>query len=285
MSSGTVAAEALIDSSPEFIWQIMTNLPDIKRWYFDLEEFRAEPGFRFTFYGGTEQRQYLHLCEITEVIPAQKLAYTWKYDGLPGETVVTFSVESADDKTIVKVSHAGIESFGTDNPDLQPENFAAGWDYILNESLKNYAENNYIEISIDINASVSSVWKVFTDRDLSKVWLNEFMENSYIECDWHAGSIMYWKDSDGAIKARGLIVESQIESVIRIAVFDNPDPASEDAPGKYSEFYEFTKTEGGTKLSTFSGPVPRKNHAEYLSVWERSFDRIKGKSEELSNLS
>ena len=41
----------------------------MKKWYFDLESFNPKVGFTFSFLGGEEGgKQYLHLCEITEVI-------------------------------------------------------------------------------------------------------------------------------------------------------------------------------------------------------------------------
>ena len=57
----------------------------MKEWYFDLEEFKAEPGFTFSFKGiGKEGESYLHLCEVKEVLPNRKLSYTWRYDGYEG---------------------------------------------------------------------------------------------------------------------------------------------------------------------------------------------------------
>lgn len=279
MSDKNVVVKTLIDSTPEEIWNLLTNNEEMKHWYFPLEEFKAEKGFKFTFYGGTETRQYLHLCEVTEVAECSRLSYTWQYDGIPGKTIVTFTLEPADDKTLVEISHSGIESFGTGNPDLAPENFAAGWDYILNESLKNHAENTNIELTVEINAPVNILWRVFTDRELSRVWVNEFMTGSYIECDWHIGSIMSWKDTDGAVRASALVAEAQIEAVIRLAVYDNPEPQPDEQPGRYSELYVFEKYGEGSRLSTRSGPVPRKKHTEYFEVWERSFQRIKEKCE------
>jgi uncharacterized protein YndB with AHSA1/START domain len=51
------------------LWTALTDKDEMKQWYFDLKEFKTEPGFRFSFTGGTEEKQYLHLCEVIDVIP------------------------------------------------------------------------------------------------------------------------------------------------------------------------------------------------------------------------
>lgn len=113
----------------------------MKFWYFDLEAFEPEVGFEFSFWGGTEERQYLHNCKITEVVHGKKLCHTWSYEGIPGETNLCFEIESnIDGKTKLKLSHSGFETFPADNPDLDPKNFDEGWTHILGTSLKNYLE-------------------------------------------------------------------------------------------------------------------------------------------------
>ena len=138
----TVTKEFIYNTSPEKLWKALTEKEEMKSWYFDLEEFKSEVGFEFRFWGGTENRQYLHICQITEVIPVQKLCYTWSYDGIPAITKLCFEISSIEDNlSKLKLSHAGIETFPVDNPDLDPKNFDQGWEYILGNSLKNYLEN------------------------------------------------------------------------------------------------------------------------------------------------
>jgi uncharacterized protein YndB with AHSA1/START domain len=128
-------------TAPEKIWKALTVKDEMKIWYFALEEFIPEVGFEFRFWGGTEKKQYLHICRITEVVFGKKLCYTWSYDGIPGETVLCFEIEKTDKETTnLKLSHSGFETFPKDNPDLAQKNFDEGWTYILGTSLKNYLE-------------------------------------------------------------------------------------------------------------------------------------------------
>jgi uncharacterized protein YndB with AHSA1/START domain len=61
--------ERVFDAAVNVLWKAMTDKDEMKQWYFDLKEFKAEPGFRFSFTGGKDDRQYLHLCEVIDVIP------------------------------------------------------------------------------------------------------------------------------------------------------------------------------------------------------------------------
>jgi len=138
-----VIQEYSYNASPKKIWDAITRKKEMKLWYFDLEEFKPEVGFEFRFWGGTEQRQYLHICVITEVIVGRKLCHTWSYDGIPGLTNLCFEISSSkDENSKLKLSHTGFETFPADNPDLNPKNFEEGWKSILGTSLKNYLETN-----------------------------------------------------------------------------------------------------------------------------------------------
>ncbi len=130
--------ERVFDAAVNVLWKAITDKDEMKQWYFDLKEFKAEPGFRFSFTGGKDDRQYLHLCEVIDVIPNKKLSYSWKYDGYPGESKVIFELFPVGAKTRLKLTHEGLETFPADNPDFAKENFAQGWNGIIGTSLKEY---------------------------------------------------------------------------------------------------------------------------------------------------
>ena len=124
------------------VWQAITDKDKMKQWYFDLKEFKPEVGFEFRFYGGTKDRQYLHICKVTEVEPERKLVHSWQYDGYPGESFVTWELYGEGNQTRVKLTHSGLESFPSDNKDFARESFTAGWTHITGISLKDYLEKN-----------------------------------------------------------------------------------------------------------------------------------------------
>ena len=126
--------ERVFNAPVEVLWKAITDKNEMKQWYFDLKEFKAEPGFKFTFTGGKDDRQYLHLCEVKDVIPNKKLSYTWKYDNYPGESKVTFELFPENDQTRLKLTHEGLETFPANNPDFAKKNFAEGWTDIIGAS-------------------------------------------------------------------------------------------------------------------------------------------------------
>jgi uncharacterized protein YndB with AHSA1/START domain len=121
------------------VWKAITDKNEMKKWYFDLAEFKAEEGFEFQFSGGSDEKQYLHLCKVTEVIPNKKLTYSWRYDRYAGISFVTFELSEEGSNTKLKLTHAGLETFPKEK-DFAKESFAAGWTDIIGRSLKEYLE-------------------------------------------------------------------------------------------------------------------------------------------------
>jgi uncharacterized protein YndB with AHSA1/START domain len=135
-----IIKEVLLNAPVSRVWKALTDKDEMRQWYFNLAEFRPEPGFEFSFVAGTEEKKYLHLCRIKEVIPEKKISYSWKYDGYPGNSLVTFELFRDGSRTRLKLTHEGVESFSTENPDLAKENFIAGWSDIIGRSIKEFVE-------------------------------------------------------------------------------------------------------------------------------------------------
>lgn len=141
MENQPILIQRIFQSPALKVWTALTDKKEMKKWYFDLAEFKAEKGFRFQFPGGPDpEKPYLHLCEVTAVIPLKKLTYSWRYDGYPGISYITFELEELGDRTLLKFMHEDIDTFPKENPDLAKANFIKGWDQIINTSLREYLE-------------------------------------------------------------------------------------------------------------------------------------------------
>jgi uncharacterized protein YndB with AHSA1/START domain len=132
--------ERVFAASPEKLWKAITDKNEMKQWYFDLGEFRPEVGFTFRFEGGPDHKTYIHICEVTEVIPLKKLTYSWRYEGYEGISYVTWELFPEEKGTRLKLTHAGLETFPVSNPDLAPGNFAEGWKDIIGNQLRKYLD-------------------------------------------------------------------------------------------------------------------------------------------------
>jgi uncharacterized protein YndB with AHSA1/START domain len=137
--SNPIIVEETMNAPVERVWRAITDKAVMKEWYFDVDKFKPEVGFEFSFEGGSPGGEvFTHLCKVTEAIPNKKLQYTWRYKGYEGNSIVTFELfEEGDNKTRVKLTHEGMETF-PDKPDFAVKNFVAGWNEIIGKMLPEY---------------------------------------------------------------------------------------------------------------------------------------------------
>lgn len=137
--------ERTYNAPVSLVWKALTEKDRMKQWYFDLADFKAEVGFEFQFQGGKDENNlYLHKCRITEVVFEKRLAYSWCYDGYVGISYVTFELFAEGDKTRLRLTHSGLETFPGSNPDFAKQNFVEGWTAIVGTLLKEYLEKQII---------------------------------------------------------------------------------------------------------------------------------------------
>jgi uncharacterized protein YndB with AHSA1/START domain len=141
MKDEPIVIEKVLNAPVARVWKAITSKDEMKQWYFDLAEFKPEVGFKFQFEGGPKDKSYLHLCTVTEVVPGRKLTYSWRYDGYAGNSFVTWELFEEGAKTRLKLTHAGLETFPKENPDLAKHNFVRGWTDIVNTSLTDYLDS------------------------------------------------------------------------------------------------------------------------------------------------
>ena len=136
-----VVIERTFNAPVARVWKALTDADEMRVWYFDLKEFKPQVGFEFEFTVEHEGTSYHHLCKITEVVPQRKIAYTWRYAGEEGDSLVTFELFAEGDKTRLKLTHEGLETFPK-LPAYARANFEKGWTEIIGTSLKQYVEEN-----------------------------------------------------------------------------------------------------------------------------------------------
>ena len=184
------------------VWKALTDVEEMRRWYFDLEEFKPEVGFEFEFMFEHEGMKYHHLCRVTEVIPQKKLSYTWRYKGHEGDSLVTFELFAEGEKTRLKLTHEGLETFPK-LPAFARENFKQGWTSIaseLQQFLEKDADDKEFVISRAFDAPRDKVWKAWTDREQLMQWFGpKGFTMTTAKLDFRPGGTFYYclRSSDG----------------------------------------------------------------------------------------
>jgi len=138
-STDAVIVERTLNAPVARVWSALTDVDQMRQWYFDLKEFKAEVGFEFEFVVEHEGNTYHHLCRVTEVIAPRKISYTWRYHGAPGDSLVTFELSPNGDRTRLKLTHTGIETFPK-TPAYARNNFETGWTTIIDSELRQFVE-------------------------------------------------------------------------------------------------------------------------------------------------
>jgi len=121
------------------VWQALTDREQMKQWYFDLPEFRPEAGFEFQFAVEHKGFNYVHHCRVAEAVPHRKLAYTWRYEGHAGGSLVTFELFAEGGRTRLKLTHEGLETFPA-MPAFARSSFVDGWTRLIGSALKEFVE-------------------------------------------------------------------------------------------------------------------------------------------------
>lgn len=133
----SIAVEEVFPHSPEVVWMAITDGDLIARFLMPPSGFAPVPGTKFTFltkpagaWDGSIR------CEVLEVIPREKLVYSWKgghqdnsgYGSLL-DTVVTWALfPTADGGTRLSLLHSG---FDLPRNEMAFANMGAGWKTII----------------------------------------------------------------------------------------------------------------------------------------------------------
>ena len=139
METQPLIMERTYNATAARVWDAITDSSKMREWYFDIKSFKPEVGFNFSFLCVMDGMDYLHLCEVTEVVPGKKLTHSWRYDGFEGNSFVTFELFPEGNTTRLVLTHRGIESFPA-SAEFTRGSFTEGWTEILGKSLKDYVE-------------------------------------------------------------------------------------------------------------------------------------------------
>ena len=136
-----IIVEQTFNKSIDTVWKSITELDQMRQWYFEnIPSFKPEVGFETQFSVQSNGRTFLHVWNVTEVVPLKMITYNWKYEGLPGDSFVVFELFKQNNLTKLRVTHQVKESFPEDIPEFSRESGVEGWTFFIRKSLKEYLE-------------------------------------------------------------------------------------------------------------------------------------------------
>jgi uncharacterized protein YndB with AHSA1/START domain len=138
-----IIVEQFFNASIESVWNAITNVDQMRQWYFEnIPSFKAEVEFETQFNVQSQERNFLHMWKVTEVVPMKKIVYNWKYEGYPGNSFVVFELFEENNSTKLRLTHQVTESFPQDIPEFLRESGVEGWTFFIKKSLKEFLEKN-----------------------------------------------------------------------------------------------------------------------------------------------
>ena len=130
----TLRFEALYPFAPEQVWAALTDAESIADWLMP-NDFRAEVGHRFNFrtkpapgFDGVVD------CEVLELEPPRRLAYSWKGGGI--DTIVAYSLSAEGGSTRLVMEQSGFTGL---RGWMVSRILGGGWKKIIGEKLREAA--------------------------------------------------------------------------------------------------------------------------------------------------
>jgi uncharacterized protein YndB with AHSA1/START domain len=136
-----IVVEQTFKTSIDTVWKSITEIDDMRQWYFEnIPSFKPEVGFETQFNVEGQDRNFLHMWKVTEVVPLKKITYNWKYKDYAGDSDVVFELIKQNNLTTLKLTHKVLESFSDDIPEFSRESGIEGWNFFIRKRLKEYLE-------------------------------------------------------------------------------------------------------------------------------------------------
>jgi uncharacterized protein YndB with AHSA1/START domain len=112
-----IVVDEVFPHGPETVWKVLTTGELISRWLMGVTGFQPVKGSHFSFMTKPDgEWDGVIRCEVLEVVPNQRLVYTWRsgYETDAGyvsrlETVVTWTLAKNDGGTRLRLVHSGFE--------------------------------------------------------------------------------------------------------------------------------------------------------------------------------
>ena len=123
-----------------------------------------------------------------------------------------------------------------------------------------------VQRSIEINATASKVWQVFTDPVITRQMGGEYVS------DWKLGSTFGWKAPDGKMLTNGTILQIEPEKLLKHNLLNPDDTAISEI------IYDLREQNGRTILhasENFTNPINDKEYMDTVDGWDAALIALK----------
>ncbi|KAF0153294.1 MAG: Activator of Hsp90 ATPase 1 family protein [Ignavibacteria bacterium] len=139
ISDEPIIVEQIFNSSIESVWEAITQIELMRKWYFDnIPDFKPEIGFKTKFNVESGFRNFVHKWVITEVQLGKMIKYTWEFEEYSGKSSTTFKLSRQNDLTKLKLTVDVLENFEGNIPEFERESCIEGWQYFINNRLNKF---------------------------------------------------------------------------------------------------------------------------------------------------
>ncbi|MEH7095409.1 SRPBCC family protein [Neobacillus vireti] len=141
----------------------------------------------------------------------------------------------------------------------------------------------FVDKTIEMNASASTVWDVLTRSELNRHWAVEFSSGGpefHLESTWELASPVYWKGQDGTVIVEGNVTAVEQDKLLRFTVFDvrmaeRPELTEEDGIT-----FQLAEVEGKTILHILQGDFSAMTNGQFYrdasaEIWDKVLPKIK----------
>jgi uncharacterized protein YndB with AHSA1/START domain len=127
-----------------------------------------------------------------------------------------------------------------------------------------------IEKSIQINAPVSQVWRVFTDPALTRLMGGEYVS------DWEVGSSLGWKGLDGEMLTQGTIMKIEPERLLQHTLLNSVGSTGSVITYEFDEKNKVTTVQA---REDFTNPIIDDEYEDAAEGWDAALRALKETAE------
>ena len=126
-----ISKEHIFSHPIDKVWNAISKAEEISTWFIKAD-FRAEPGYNYTFTSSGEE----NCTDITGVVKEATpytLIYTWMVANTKAETTVKWFLEETVNGTRLLLEHSGISNYEGETAVTMFSSFDQGWENCISE--------------------------------------------------------------------------------------------------------------------------------------------------------